>query len=458
MNNRLTTLDLCKILADKTGKDIELINRFVKELLELLSTSVNKDTSIEIKGLGVFKAQYIDDRESVNIHTNERFLIPSHLRYVFAPDKKLRDTVNKPFAFFESVELAEGVTMEDLTVSEEEAEADDNEELYDDSQPITIVPETEIPLPDEPVESEGEEVVTHTLDEEAPASIEPTEKEVEVEEEALDAPVFEEEQVEESEEMAPEEAEEPESEPLIEEEKEEVHDSDEAKAEEIKDEPIDEPEEAEVYEEEIERSDNKKMLLTIFSIAIITLVGIYFYKNGLPGTKEIVGANQPSGATDTIRTEQLLSDNIASDTALITGSTITSGLDIQPQDNKEIKSSIHPDKPVAEKKENPVKPVKKEEKKEVQEVKKSTPTVIAKETVQTGDLLTKFALKYYGKKAFWVYIYEHNKKVIKNPHNVPIGTVLEIPAPHLYGIDAKNKTSVEKALKKQTELAADTFK
>ena len=47
--------------------------------------------------------------------------------------------------------------------------------------------------------------------------------------------------------------------------------------------------------------------------------------------------------------------------------------------------------------------------------------------------------------AFWVYIYEENKDVIKNPNQVPIGTRLTIPSASKYDIDANNRTSVEKA-------------
>ena len=59
--------------------------------------------------------------------------------------------------------------------------------------------------------------------------------------------------------------------------------------------------------------------------------------------------------------------------------------------------------------------------------------------------LTTLARKYFGHKAFWVYIYEENKDVIKNPNQVPIGTRLTIPSASKYDIDANNRTSVEKA-------------
>lgn len=66
--------------------------------------------------------------------------------------------------------------------------------------------------------------------------------------------------------------------------------------------------------------------------------------------------------------------------------------------------------------------------------------------------LTLIALEHYGHKAFWVYIYEHNKNIITNPNNIRIGTELVLPDPALYGIDAKNPESVAKAKAKQAEI------
>lgn len=67
------------------------------------------------------------------------------------------------------------------------------------------------------------------------------------------------------------------------------------------------------------------------------------------------------------------------------------------------------------------------------------------ETIRSGVFLTTLARKYFGHKAFWVYIYEENKDVIKNPNQVPIGTRLTIPRASKYDIDVNNRTSVEKA-------------
>lgn len=80
------------------------------------------------------------------------------------------------------------------------------------------------------------------------------------------------------------------------------------------------------------------------------------------------------------------------------------------------------------------------------------PTVLDSIRISSGDRLTMIALKYYGNKLFWVYLYQHNKDRIKDPNNVPIGTLIEVPAPELYGIDTNSRESRDKAAALQTEI------
>lgn len=82
----------------------------------------------------------------------------------------------------------------------------------------------------------------------------------------------------------------------------------------------------------------------------------------------------------------------------------------------------------------------------------ASPKVIARVKIEPGSRLTLISLKYYGSKLFWVYLYEYNRAVITDPNNVPIGTVIEVPAPEMYGIDRRNRSSIEKAAARQTEI------
>ena len=83
-----------------------------------------------------------------------------------------------------------------------------------------------------------------------------------------------------------------------------------------------------------------------------------------------------------------------------------------------------------------------------------SPKVIARVKIEPGSRLTLISLKYYGSKLFWVYLYEYNRAVITDPNNVPIGTVIEVPAPEMYGIDRRDRSSIEKAAAPAAEQAA----
>lgn len=68
------------------------------------------------------------------------------------------------------------------------------------------------------------------------------------------------------------------------------------------------------------------------------------------------------------------------------------------------------------------------------------------DTIKNGVFLTTLSRRHYGgRHEFWIYIYEENKDKIKNPQNVPIGTVLVIPPREKYGIDPDSPASIERA-------------
>jgi hypothetical protein len=62
-----------------------------------------------------------------------------------------------------------------------------------------------------------------------------------------------------------------------------------------------------------------------------------------------------------------------------------------------------------------------------------------------GKRLTLVSLEYYGHRDYWVYIFEANRDIIKNPNSIQIGTKLRIPklAPEL--IDTTNPETIEYA-------------
>lgn len=82
----------------------------------------------------------------------------------------------------------------------------------------------------------------------------------------------------------------------------------------------------------------------------------------------------------------------------------------------------------------------------------SSAEVIERVRLRPGDRLSRLALKKYGHKAFWVYIYEENRAQLKNPDNIPVGAVITLPAASKYQINASDTNSVNKALVLQRSL------
>ena len=73
------------------------------------------------------------------------------------------------------------------------------------------------------------------------------------------------------------------------------------------------------------------------------------------------------------------------------------------------------------------------------------PAALPKDTITAGETLVKLARKYYGEKEYWVYLYFHNRPLIEDPDNVPIGTVLEIPSLEPFDLPADKAKAIREA-------------
>lgn len=74
----------------------------------------------------------------------------------------------------------------------------------------------------------------------------------------------------------------------------------------------------------------------------------------------------------------------------------------------------------------------------------TVPAVVT-DTVRPGNYLSVMARRHYGSAKFWVYIYIENKDKIKDPDNLENGMVIVIPPASKYGIDPSDKESLRNA-------------
>ena len=414
MNERLTIQDLTDLLAAKhsmTKKDAEA---FVKELFLLIEQALESENTVKIKGLGTFKLIDVDSRESVNVNTGERFQIKGHTKVSFSPDANLRDTINKPFAHFETVVLNENTVLEDTPIEETEEE-ESGEEVIPTDIPESIEPQSQ------PKEEEKEEMsLTEIQPIVEPRSIEP--QSVVVEPKTVP--------VEKKEIITAEE--------IIEQEllranlkpESTIVRSQEGKSEmekgaEVAQTAIQPTPQKNVPDSSVKEKSPVPYLITIIILVLLLCGGVVlfiYYPDLFSSSSDKNALDMPPVTTQPVKPEVQLSDTIEQDSVK----------DIKPETPK---TSITPT-PVVPQKKEAVTPAKTENK--VIRQQPSTSVYLdsasykitgtkTKYTVKEGETLTRVSLRFYGTKAMWPYIVKHNPDVIKNPNNVPYGTTIKIP-------------------------------
>ena len=387
MNKKITMPELVELLAQKQSCTKREAENFVRELLTLMTETISSGETLRISGLGVFKPVWVEERSSVNVQSGKRTVIPGHYKLTFTPAKAVRDAVNEPFACFCVEELPD-----DAPIVSEPLNAD---EMADDSAEEDVVMGV---IEETPQEQSIEQLVEQ---EEAPEVTEIVEPEsIEVEEIAHS---IEEEPVATTETPHPKEEHEAQVDSEV---AEDVAPSVTAK----------EPNTSAADSEENTSKAYLKgiwigvVATVIVLVAAIALLLLCFptYRNHLSQLPEYANSffadKEPQITEDTICVETDVVEHEVIDTVLV--DTIV---------------------PIV------VEPA-------------VVPEVV--DTIRRGVFLTNISYKHYGHKAFWVYIYEENSNIIPNPDNVPVGTVITIPSPQKYGIDANDTVAINVALEK----------
>lgn len=125
MNTKINLSQLAKILAQMKNMSQKDAEAFLREFFDAIIQNVTTDKLVKIKGLGTFKLIEVLERESVNVNTGERIVIPGHTKMSFTPDTSLKDMVNKPFADFQTVVINEGTDLEEMErIPQEEEESE----------------------------------------------------------------------------------------------------------------------------------------------------------------------------------------------------------------------------------------------------------------------------------------------------------------------------------------------
>ena len=490
MNNKLTIQELATLLSVKSGKDVYETERFIREFITVVSEGLFSDKMVKVKGLGTFKIVLVEDRESIHVNTGERILIPAHYKCSFLPDNELKELVNRPFSIFETTEIGDAASFQDMEMAddsdEDDAEADleldTNEDGEDLSLPKSSVTESRIngildkEMTEELADSEDLPEIhspeeTLTVDKQPNGQID-----------TVDSPVSDD---------SPEEVSEPYNEETIEmenpKEKDTIEVEDSINMDETLSEEIDESPEADLASEvvdtipdsqaneltpeiesssqvdnqdkEKEQTENREEIIRAKLASLSAKDPVAFVapeakpkkrrKHGHTATKTffyiIVGGLLVTASVALFFYFQSLEVRNAVPIMIESVSAIPTETPAPTDSVFDESDSI----PSNEKDSVPEVVSEPQGTMQTEQVKtKYMDTVV----IQTGDRLTLISLKYYGHKIFWVYLYLANKESIPNPNSVAIGTQIHIPVPETYNIDANDEQSIRKAAALQTEI------
>ena len=368
MNEKMNLQDLSVRLAEKSGISKKEAELFLKAWVDTIQEALLKDQSVKIKNLGSFKLIVVSERESVDVVTGSRMVIPEHYKINFVPDNGLAQAVNEPFQLFETVELDEN------PASESEAE-------------VEMEPE---------MEAESEMEMESETEAEPGPEAEPKVQEEPQSEKAAELPV-----------------------PLAEETELRLTEEIEIRPQISETQPVSHFRWDPSLLQSVAKTDfhgkrkkrkRKDVFATLLCIVVLLIAGglltyFYFWEKPDP-LNNLETLNYPDVPYNRSEAQPVAGDSLK------------------------------------------VKPL--------EETRANVPDTLSNRdkpyTLRRGDRLTLIALHEYGHKVFWVYLYEENKAILKNPDYIPAGLTIRIPPASKYGIDRSNAASLQKAKELQKQI------
>lgn len=419
--------DAVALLSSRTKCGEDIASRFLHEFPTVLANGLAADGSVTISGLGKFKL-LTDVDGSVTVD--------------FAPEPSLADAVNEPFAMFESVELADSISEQELDALQEA----DLKSSVCTSPPVSAPAAQSATPPLVPVDDAKEETdATTETDAKAAPKTEITDVTSDISPSAsataqTPPPVPERYTRATTTENADAHAH-PDTHG-----KSATKDNSEAPALPAAVEVRNRVEVAHSYdtpvpvrlepESEVAIRQSGHPTLTLVAIAVaaclIGILGGYFLFHqpniGLPANVEIVEdgiliRNQAVARNNAATTE---TEAVETDTVSSTIATESTAMTDAEASAEVSGGEVAPSKPVE-----------------------------VTDTVRPGNYLSVMSRRHYGNPKFWVYIYLENKDKIKNPDNLENGMVLVIPPREKYDIDPSSKESLEKAQREAYNILRD---
>lgn len=452
---KISSQEIIDLVASKLSVSKRVSEDFLKVMFATIEDALVEGESVKIKNFGTFKLQWNEPRKSVNVQTGEEIILDGYHKVTFTPDSNLKDVVNEPFAHLEPIEL--DVKNEPVKESVPQDEAFDPLRIFNEQASEIKDILSEINALSKNKSVINQQTISETSVEEVPEIVLDYLPDVEDDnvEEIQQDEVAEETKV-------PEEVlEVPEKQPVEEVvvvEKNQAEEEVKApemivpKVEEVSvviETPAVEPKPKEELSNQIAgpfTSQPKKK--RSWKWLWITILVIFLFKIGF-----VVNYYLSSATRCWIKYSYLSDENrqkldIIDEKVYCFFSNIK---DCLPA-NEKVGDVVDVDTVASVKEIVPVDSV---------PVTVAQPAIdslqilfnqprvytefLGSERIKEGSMLTHFAKRYYGKKEFWVYIYEANKDHLSHPDRIPMGTLIRVPKVDKRLIDANNPRCMDKA-------------
>ena len=399
MNNKITFVEIAEQIAESTSTSKRVCELFLRELVATITQALIDGEDVKIKGVGTFKVTRTKTRKSVSISTGDAIEIDGHNKLSFTPDKSLAEAVNQPFAQFETVFLDDAMTDEKLAeIDKEYPSLFDEGSLDVTAQPVNVEASDGTESTEATGATDGTEStdITGSTDvTESTGATETTGATDETESTDVTGPT----ELESKDDTVVS--------TVVSEPSEPVRDEPVSRPM-LVGIPIDGPTQPKPEPEPVEETNEDE----------------YFYR---PAPRN---AYTPTPEQLAAHSRKLDKRWIGLVVGILIGCLLMWLVMRGCEKTGSEPQTVVPADTVAQVEEEPV----------------------VTETITDQNVLSTMAARHYGSQWFWVYIYEENKDKIKNPDNVPLGTVVVIPPADKYGIDAKDPKSLKKAQMRSWEI------
>lgn len=149
MNEKLSFQSIADTLAKKSGVSKKVADTFSKAFFDTIVEGLGAGEVIKIKGLGTFKLVEVGDRESVNVTTGKRFVIPGYKKLAFTAEDSVVEVLSGRVESVQEIkeEIREEV-KEEVKVEVEEVKEVAKEEVKAE-KPVEIEKLIQVPEPEQ---------------------------------------------------------------------------------------------------------------------------------------------------------------------------------------------------------------------------------------------------------------------------------------------------------------------